>query len=180
MPPLLKSARHRGFGQSGFTLIEVMTVVIVIGVIVSFITLSVDQHSERVVQDEAERLRALMVIARENAVLHPLNFALEIKKQSYRFVLPAAKPGEWEEYKDGSAFRTRDFTKLKVKMSLILDGQAVSLADKSPGYILFLSTGEVQPTFTLQIKGEEDGAFYSLYGDGVSKVELVKGERKDG
>lgn len=178
--PHLNFARYRGFGQSGFTLIEVMTVVIVIGVIVSFVTLSVDQHSERVVQDEAKRLQALMVIAREHAVLHPLNFALELTRHAYSFAVPGKNPGEWEKIEDDKAFRVRDIPEV-IRLSLEIDGQAVSLADdKQPARILFLSTGEVQPAFTLQFKGEEDGVLFSLYGDGVSKLELVKGTRKDG
>jgi general secretion pathway protein H len=175
----LTSAKHRGFGQSGFTLIEVITVVIVIGVIISFITLSTGQHADRVVEDEAKRLQALMVLAREDAVLRPVNFALEISKHGYRFVVPGENPGEWAAREGDAVFREREFPEV-IRVSLEVDSEEVSLENKeNPAHILFLSTGEVQPIFTLQLKSTEDDTLFSLYGDGVAKVALVKGELED-
>ena len=179
MPPIVTSAKHRGFGQSGFTLIEVITVVIVIGVIISFISLSAGQHADRIVEDEAERLQALMVLAREDAVLRPVDFALEISKSGYRFVVPGENPGGWLPREGDTVFRAREFPEV-IRVSLEIDGELVSLDDSNQlAHILFLSTGEVQPAFVLQLKSAEDEALFSLYGDGVAKVVLVKGELDD-
>lgn len=71
----------------GFTLVELLVVLFIIGITLSFATLSINGNnaSERL-QREAQRLQALMAIAKEDAVLFGVEIGLDVTREGYRFV----------------------------------------------------------------------------------------------
>ncbi|MDN5862501.1 MAG: type II secretion system minor pseudopilin GspH [Salinisphaera sp.] len=71
----------------GFTLLEVLVVAFIIAIIAGFAILSIDTRAgaDRL-QQEATRLRALMQIASEDAVLFGAEIGLDLTDNGYRFV----------------------------------------------------------------------------------------------
>ena len=73
--------------QSGFTLLEVMLVMVLMAVVLSSVNLSFDIRSDRnKVEDEAKRLQAVVQLASDYALLNNLQLGMLVDKQSYQFL----------------------------------------------------------------------------------------------
>lgn len=94
---------------AGFTLIELMVVIFIIGIVASFATLSVGQSHTRVLQDEVKRLQSLLTLASDEAVLQSEELAIEVYRNGYRFMhLEQMKDQwEWQPVQDNAIFRAR-------------------------------------------------------------------------
>lgn len=70
----------------GFTLLELMVVLVLMGIILSMTTLTVgDGGHYRRLEEEANRLLTLVTMARDEAVLRSQDWILVFKEQAYRF-----------------------------------------------------------------------------------------------
>ncbi|MCU4674390.1 type II secretion system minor pseudopilin GspH [Catenovulum sp. 2E275] len=85
--------------QRGFTLLEVMLVMVLMAVVLSSVSLSFDIRSDRnKVEDEAKRLQAVVQLASDYALLNNLQLGLLVDKNSYQFL---GYDGElWQEIED--------------------------------------------------------------------------------
>lgn len=103
--------REPGRAQSGFTLIELMVVITIIAIIAGFATLSVGQGAGRIVQDETNRLRSLLTLAGEEAVMQSEELAVEIFSNGYRFLAlnQSGEKWQWQVISDNPIFRARCF-----------------------------------------------------------------------
>ena len=70
----------------GFTLIEVLVVVVIIGITLSFAVLTVSSGEDEV-ETEARRFAALVKLAGEEAVLRSRELAVEVQRSGYRFAV---------------------------------------------------------------------------------------------
>lgn len=94
--------------QTGFTLIEMMVVLVIMGIIVSTMVLSIrtgdiSEHMEI----EMNRLHALVRLAQEEAILQGQVMALAISEKSYRFDVKNLEDETWAAVSDGRVFRER-------------------------------------------------------------------------
>ncbi|NJO14429.1 MAG: type II secretion system minor pseudopilin GspH [Thioploca sp.] len=70
----------------GFTLIEIMVVLIIIGVVLSFVTLSVGNGRQtQQLQQEAQRLASLLTLASQEAILQAKELGVAFTPEGYRF-----------------------------------------------------------------------------------------------
>lgn len=152
----------------GFTLMEVLAVIFIIGIILSFAGLSVGQHSNRIVQDEAERLHGLMRMASQESVLQGRELALEFRRDGYRFLELGAT--DWTPVEQDRLFRKRDLPPT-LHLELELEGVAANFDDtENPPRVFILSSGELTSFFlTLDIDGD---AAYTLEGSIDGKLDL--------
>ncbi len=171
----IKIARH---SQAGFTLFELLTVVFMIGIIISFATLSVGEPGSDKVEEEVKRIQQLIRIAGEEAIFNAREMALEINKEAYQFVV-LVDGKQWQPIADDKIFRQREFPE-DTDVEVLIDGLEVILDDPdTPVRIFILSSGDVRP-FVLKIKQRDANDFYSLESDGFSKMTLLKpGQEKD-
>jgi general secretion pathway protein H len=73
--------------QRGFTLIEVLVVALIIGVVLAFVSLSINPTGPADRLDtEAERLNALLQTAADDAILYGREIGLDITQGGYRFL----------------------------------------------------------------------------------------------
>lgn len=95
--------------HSGFTLFEMVVVMLIIGIIVSFTTLTIGGSESRRVQEELARLQNLLALASEEAVLQTEELALEPYRNGYRFLRLAQMDAafEWQPIEDNPLFRAR-------------------------------------------------------------------------
>ena len=85
----VQSPRHPVTKQSGgFSLIEILVVISIIAVIAGMVVLSIGEDPRRSVQDEAQRLHALLVQAKEEAILQGQIHVLQMKEDGYEFLQP--------------------------------------------------------------------------------------------
>ncbi|MBS63489.1 type II secretion system minor pseudopilin GspH [Salinisphaera sp.] len=73
--------------QHGFTLIEVLVVALIIGVVLAFVSLSINPTGPADRLDtEADRLNALLQTAADDAILYGRELGLDITRGGYRFL----------------------------------------------------------------------------------------------
>ena len=154
----------------GFTLLEVLVVLFIIGIIVSFAGLSVNQRDSRLVEDEARRLHGLLQIASEEAVFKGQELALQFNPRSYAFMKLEAE--QWQALDEDRLLRERELPE-GIELQLSLEGVSARLTDATPAPRIFLlSSGEVTP-FELILAAPQSEK-YLLRGDLSGKLELTK------
>lgn len=160
----MQNSKHRGF-----TLIEMVTVVFIIGVLFTMASLSVTQHSDKTLEDEAKRLHALLQLAGEEVVLTSTDLALRLSPTGYEFELFAGD--QFQPLEGDKILRKRDFP-AEMELELELWGQEVSFADEeNPPRIFILSSGEMTP-FKLSLT-LEDSKPYVVSGDLIGQLALL-------
>jgi len=88
----VKASRH-----GGFTLLEVLLVMVLIGLAASTVVLSLSGNGpQRQLQQQAERLAAKLQLALDEAVLRRRELGLDVLSQGYRFLLLDADAGKWQ------------------------------------------------------------------------------------
>jgi len=151
----------------GFTLIEVVIVVFIIGIVITFATLSVSQNSDRYIEDEAKRLQQLIRLATEEAVYRGSEMSIFITSKGYNFA--RLNGPKWEAIANDKLFRQREFPEA-VSIKLIVDEQEVDLEKKDkPAQIFLLSSGEVMPAFTIVLSGESE-LEYKITGSNTGEI----------
>lgn len=141
----------------GFTLVEVLVIVLIVGIIVAAVGLSGGGVSEqRQLREEALRLRQLIALAGEEAVLAASELGLRVDAQGYAFL---RYDGErWTRLDADPVLHPRSlpeglWLELTVEQRpprLQLEGSAAQLPQ-----VLLMSSGEVTP-FRLRVyRGRE-------------------------
>ncbi len=128
----------------GFTLIEILVVVAIVGVIALVVTLSVTGSGERQVRREAERFEALVGQACEQAELGGREIGVVVGGGGYAFRLMAGN--DWVDFPPESTLRPRRWVG-GLSVVLTRDGRSVDLgtaADATPQLVCF-SSGERTP-----------------------------------
>jgi general secretion pathway protein H len=153
----------------GFTLIEVITVVFIVGVIISFASLSVSTNEDQRVRDEAERIQHLLNLASEEAILHGRELAMQISQKGYLFV-ELDLEGKWVPIANDKLFRQREFPDL-FDIELHMWGKKMNMEEEDKFQnIKTLSSGEMDP-FILWLK-KEDGEAYAIKGNLVGQTAI--------
>jgi len=84
---MLKPFKQIRSTHSGFTLIEVMVVVVLIGIIASLVQFNFSgKRPEDILQQESLRFAAIFEVAAEYGMLNNIELGLIVKKDSYQFL----------------------------------------------------------------------------------------------
>ncbi|HLS81814.1 MAG TPA: type II secretion system minor pseudopilin GspH [Steroidobacter sp.] len=172
-------------GASGFTLLEILVVIVIVGIMVSAATLSIGVlGGDRQAEDEARRLWAVLQQAREEAELQGMDVALFVSAEAYQFLRYDARQGEWALIEDDSFYRTRELPE-GLRNRLWLDGREVVLRpqppDRSdieehrkwPPQIMVLSSGEIMP-FELQTERDRAPAQWRIVSAAENELRLER------
>jgi len=138
------------FGEAsrsrGFTLLEVMVVVVIIGIMLTVSTLSMrgDSHAE-LMQREARRLIVLLDLASQEALMRSEQIAVRFNDRSYEFM--RLQNGRWVSQKDDPSLRLRklpDNIELRLELE---DNPPPSLVSEESDLpqVYLLSSGEMTP-----------------------------------
>ncbi|GAA5180236.1 type II secretion system minor pseudopilin GspH [Niveibacterium umoris] len=93
-------------GQYGFTLIEVMVVLVVLAITASAVTFSLEGMSRRDDEREADRLRLVLEAAGERAAVRGTPIAAEFLPGRYRFSTLDTE-GNWRPVTEGDSLAER-------------------------------------------------------------------------
>ena len=163
----------------GFTMIELMVVILLVGLLVSFAVLSVGGPSARDIQhEEARRILARMDLAREEAVMQARSLGVRFERDGYLFY--GIGEGQWRMLEQGGLLDPRELPEA-VAVEVEIDGLEVELfgddetaADENGAdadaddeeavrpQIFFLAGGEIVPDFTIRILSENTDTEYRI------------------
>ena len=164
--PLRRDAR-------GFTLLEILVVVIVIGVIVSAASLSVgvlgrDRESE----DQMQRIWAVLRQAREETELQGLDLGMFVSATGYEFLRYDGREQRWVPIESDNLFASRGLPEgLRFRLwmetrEIVLKPGPVDRSDKDEDekwlpQIFVLSSGDIVP-FELQVERDSEPAIWRV------------------
>ena len=161
----------------GFTLLEVLVVVMIIGVTpaVAFISLPTDQGKE--LEKAGKRLSALIDLARQQASIGGQERAMEVKEETYRFL--SQSETSWAPISSG-ALRPRTLPQ-GMRLDLVMEGQSLLEKKKDstdedepePPRIFILSSGELSE-FELTLSLQDHAPAYQVTGQISGTLSLTK------
>jgi len=183
--------------QRGFTLIEISVVLLIVGILATFLVLSIGSRSlDDRMHNEAERLRQLIGLAADEAQLKGLQIGLQVGSDGYRFVR-LNDDRHWVIYASDGPLRPRQLPQ-PFRLSLNLQGHAIKAADlqqhsdsndsddsdvdngngngskKIVPQILILSSGEMT-AFKLDLGAPHQALSYELTADALGRLTLKQG-----
>lgn len=165
--------------QRGFTLLELLLVILIIGIILSFAALSIGGGNERAIEDEMKRLAGLIELASQEATLESRELAVQFNGNKYEFL--AFEDNKWVLITGDDTFRPRTLPE-EMRLTARIEDEPVSLGKEESGgtentlpRIYLLSSGEITP-FQLMLKdatkNQESANSYQLNGNINGKIEL--------
>ena len=155
------SNASRALRRQGFTLIEVLVVMVLISIIISFAVLSVDTGPEEL-RREGARLASLLELSSEEAVFNGHEYRVLLQRQGYAF--EEYRDSEWQQSED-ELLKPRALPD-HMRLELSLENEPVELPsgsepdeEKEKGAaLMLLSSGEI-PSFELTITANDGGRF---------------------
>jgi len=158
--------------RRGFTLLEVMVVVVIIGIMlgVSALSLRGDSHA-KLLEREATRLAALLDMASQEAVMRGEQLAVRFRDDGYAFMVLA--DGGWRPVDDERALRARelpDDIRLRLELEDNPPPSLVSEESDTP-QVFLLSSGEMTP-FVVTLWSPRSEQRYLLKGSLLGRLEL--------
>jgi general secretion pathway protein H len=163
----------------GFTLLEILVVVVIIGVIAGFAVLSI---GSRAIEDrldlEARRLEQLLTLAADEAVLRGTELGFIQTADGYAFL--ALQDGRWLPLEEAGALRGRSLAE-PFYIQLRVEGRAVGPAtlddekQELKPQVLLLSSGEATE-FSVDVRARQHGPHYTLDGDALGRLKLQRKE----
>lgn len=190
------SATHRKLiRHSGFTLIELLVSIVIIGIVLSIAVLSLSLvGDDREIRREAQRLMAILEIAKDDAVLQGREFGIEFTVGGYRFVEYDAFSALWLEIPGEELLRLRALPD-GVELSLYLEDKQITLEkdpadlavmdDSSPSsnernyapHVMIFSSGDMTP-FELHINRLSDELTIAMHADLLGNIEFMTDEER--
>ncbi len=162
MTPGLRTTR-------GFTLIELVVVLLLVGLLVSFAMLSVGGPSPRDLQrEEAQRILARMDLAREEAVMQARSLGVRFERDGYLFY--GLGEQQWRMLEQGGLLDPHELPQA-MAIDVEIDGLDVELfggegtaeeEDAVRPQIFFLAGGEIVPEFSIRILSDDTDTEYRI------------------
>jgi general secretion pathway protein H len=171
--------------NKGFTLVEILVVVVIMAVVISLAVLSIGVTGrDSQLDEETRRIEGLVGLLHERAVLEGRDFGLRLEPTAYEFVVYDPTRDRWMVMDQEHEFRHRELPR-GVAFELQLDSQIVVLKpidrtlsnDQSPPgpQVAIAASGEGTP-FHLTLSREETKAKASVQGDALGKISHVNSD----
>jgi general secretion pathway protein H len=158
--------------NKGFTLIEIMVVIVIIGVVVSFITLAINNggSTPQLQQEEAQRLASLLTLANQEAILQAKELGVAFTSEGYRFY--EWRGLQWQALNNHDLFHPRTLPST-IQLVFYLANEPLQLAatGEKP-QLLLLSSGEFTPFEIRLIAKSNQRKYYRLTGDVTGTVSI--------
>jgi general secretion pathway protein H len=194
----IKSARDPSNRQAGFTLLELLVVVVIVAILFTYTTLAIRSDTpEDIIKQEAHRMERLVQLALEESILRGEEYGLEIYLDGYRFLRFDVDKNSWQPLTDDKILKQRELP-LDMEMEMVLEDTEIIIdlasdpmseqildldtdsdktdedEKKAKPQIFLLSSGEITPEFDVRfyILGVEASYFVKGAFDGTLITEL--------
>jgi len=156
--------------NQGFTLIEIMVVLIIMGIVLSLVTLSVGNGGQTQLQQEAQRLASLLTLASQEAILQAKEFGVAFTPEGYHFYEWQGQ--KWQALNNDDLFHLRTLPPT-IQFIFYLESEPLQLEKKvDQPQLLLLSSGEFTPfEVRLMIKSNPQG-YYQLTGNTLGRINI--------
>ena len=177
--------------SGGFTLIEILVVIVIVGIVMSIAILSVTlAGGDSELQEEAQRMVSLVEVAQDESLLQGREFGLEFMQGAYRFVEFDPLTRQWGEIIGDDTLRLRELPE-ELELELFIEDRRVILktdparmgSDERdrPGieqyapHVLIYSSGDMSP-FELHFVRRVDDSVLVVQGDFAGNIVIVTAE----
>lgn len=163
-----------GKSNSGFSLLELLVVVVIIGIIVSAVSFAFGDSQADRMSHKSKQLAALIDLATEQAIFNSQELGLLFTKDSYAFYKMGTVTNKEKEEKtvwlaiEGDRFLDKRTLPDGLEYQLYLEGTEVSFAasklkDVTP-HVFILSDGSVSP-FELNLTDKIDHSYKMIMAE---------------
>jgi len=176
--------------QTGFSLLEIMVVVVIIGIVISMASFSIGiLGNDRELKTEAARFMAIAEVAKDEATMQSSECGVELMNSGYRLVEDDALFGQWADMFGDDTLRLSalpedvEFELYLEDKRIVLDNEPAEFDDPksratrsatqaySP-HLMIYSSGDTTP-FELRILRTYGDQNVVLRGDALGMVEIV-------
>jgi type II secretion system protein H len=159
----MRRQTSRRSSQSGFTLLEIMIVVVIIGILVTGALLSLGAiGKDSGLQQERDRLSALIAYGRERGAMLTLEYGIRCGQHGYRFVYYDNRLMRWTPETVDDTLRARNLPS-GLQLDLTIEGHQIVLDDKALKVNPLATT---PPGGTVSLLGSSSGALSTITGSG--------------
>ena len=154
-----RKCARAGADSAGFTLIEIMVVVVIIGVVAALMVLSFTLTGrDRELEKESDRLFALFTYAREQAELQTREYGVLFQDDGYEFLSYDVRRAIWRGVPDDEALVARRLpdglgVKLTVEARPVVLTRPKDARDKTPQVMIFSNGDLTSFAATLEREG---------------------------
>jgi len=183
--------------QNGFTLFELLVVIVIVSILFTYTTLAIRTDSPAdLIKEESQRLERLVELALEESILRGEEYGIEVFIDGYRFL--RLRENQWQPLTNDKILRDRELPPgMEMEMSLeetdiVISTSSASNAEKEADlegsdtaetdtqkatitpHIYLLSSGEITPEFDIRfyISGVKTSYVVNGLFDGTLKAEL--------
>ena len=164
----------------GFTLLEIMVVILIIGLVSTYVVLKIGGNNRDTHLDqEAERLNALFDYVREQAELQTRDYGLRVNESGYSFVVFDVLGNQWRPVDEDDALRERELPG-DIEPHVVVEGRTIVLdrkkketeADDFAPQVMIFANGDLS-SFELDLQREGSDLRARLYTDEDSNIQMV-------
>lgn len=153
---------------AGFTLLEMLVVVAIIGIILTFAMLAIggDRRAEEL-ERESRQFAELLRMGSEQALLRGEEWAVQLAPEEYRFLVYT--DAGWMVLTDDELFRARALAR-DTRLEVELEGRELALE----------TTREIKPTLLLYSSGETSPFIAVFAADATEQRYRVQADARGG
>jgi general secretion pathway protein H len=175
---MLRAAmRRRTTLSSGFTLIEVLVVVFIIGILASVTVISIHALGrDNELRDETRRIASIIEAVQEQAQMEGRDFGLRLQERQYEFLVYDPRKDLWQAVDGDDLLRLRQLPP-GLSFKLRLEGREASLRPPPdpkkpwPPQITILGSGDVA-AFELKVQREDSDHEATITCNANSELEV--------
>lgn len=182
--------------RAGFTLIEILVVLVIVGIIsaITLLSFGLLGGDDRNLERDARRLSSLIEVVNDDATLQGRDFGLELMTSGYRWVEHDPILDQWFEVADDEVLRARQLDE-GTRFELYIEDHHVLLQDDAKKtekdddkpnrdltddylpHVLVLSSGDITP-FELHVIRDSDRADVTLTMSPSGEMEIENGDQQ--